>query len=178
MVSKITALYDWKQAAERKLDRYNDFASLLSYNSLTLLFNKHSTDINEPSFQRSLVNSLLTSGIAMEIAGGSEHLISHGLDAVSRRPRMHGLQVGVATYLCALLQNNPSTANVRDILSITGFFNYVKQDPLSKEDFINALQMAPGIKANYYTVLSEPDSFARALQFIDRDPILNQIIRY
>ena len=184
MVSKITALYDWKQAAERKLDRYNDFASLLSYNSLTLLFNKHSTDINEPSFQRSLVNSLLTSGIAMEIAGssrpasGSEHLISHGLDARSRRPRMLGVQVGVATDLCALLQNNPSTANVRDILSITGFFNYVKQDPLSKEDFINALQMAPGIKANYYTVLSEPDSFARALQFIDRDPILNQIIRY
>ncbi len=121
MVSKITALYDWKQAAERGLDRYNDFASLMSYNSLTLLFNKHSTNINETSFQRSLVNSLLTSGIAMEIAGssrpasGSEHLISHGLDAVSRRPRMHGLQVGVATYLCALLQNNPSTSYVRDI---------------------------------------------------------------
>ena len=33
MVSKITALYDWKQAAERGLDRYNDFASLMSYNS-------------------------------------------------------------------------------------------------------------------------------------------------
>lgn len=184
MVSKITALYDWKQAAERDLDRYNDFASLMSYNSLTLLFNKHSTNINETSFQRSLVNSLLTSGIAMEIAGssrpasGSEHLISHGLDAVSRRPRMHGLQVGVATYLCALLQNNPSTSYVRDILSVTGFFNYIKQDPLSKDDFIKALQMAPTIKANYYTVLSEPDSFARALQIIDKDTILNQIIRY
>ena len=183
-VSKITALYDWKQAAERGLDRYNDFASLMSYNSLTLLFNKHSTNINETSFQRSLVNSLLTSGIAMEIAGssrpasGSEHLISHGLDAVSRRPRMHGLQVGVATYLCALLQNNPSTSYVRDILSVTGFFNYIKQDPLSKDDFIKALQMAPTIKANYYTVLSEPDSFARALQIIDKDTILNQIIRY
>ena len=184
MVSKITALYDWKQAAERGLDRYNDFASLMSYNSLTLLFNKHSTNINETSFQRSLVNSLLTSGIAMEIAGssrpasGSEHLISHGLDAVSRRPRMHGLQVGVATYLCALLQNNPSTSYVRDILSVTGFFNYIKQDPLSKDDFIKALQMAPTIKANYYTVLSEPASFARALQIIDKDTILNQIIRY
>lgn len=184
MVSKITALYDWKQAAERDLDRYNDFASLMSYNSLTLLFNKHSTNINETSFQRSLVNSLLTSGIAMEIAGssrpasGSEHLISHGLDAVSRRPRMHGLQVGVATYLCALLQNNPSTSYVRDILSVTGFFNYIKQDPLSKDDFIKALQMAPTIKANYYTVLSEPDSFVRALQIIDKDTILNQIIRY
>ena len=184
MVSKITALYDWKQAAEKGLDRYNDFASLMSYNSLTLLFNKHSTNINETSFQRSLVNSLLTSGIAMEIAGssrpasGSEHLISHGLDAVSRRPRMHGLQVGVATYLCALLQNNPSTSYVRDILSATGFFNYIKQDPLSKDDFIKALQTAPTVKANFYTILSEPNSFARALQFIDKDPILNQIIRY
>ena len=67
MVSKITALYDWKQAAERKLDRYNDFASLLSYNSLTLLFNKHSTDINEPSFQRSLVNSLLTAALPWKL---------------------------------------------------------------------------------------------------------------
>jgi len=184
MVSKITALFDWKQAAERGLDRYNDFASLMSYNSLTLLFNKHSTDINETSFQRSLVNSLLTSGIAMEIAGssrpasGSEHLISHGLDAVSKRPRMHGLQVGVATYLCALLQNNPSTAHVRDILSVTGFFAYIKQDPLGKDDFIKALQAAPAVKANFYTILSEPDSFARALQFIDKDPVLNQIIRY
>lgn len=184
MVSKITALYDWKKASEKGLERYSDFASLMSYNSLTLLFNKHSTDINEPSFQRSLVNSLLTSGIAMEIAGssrpasGSEHLISHGLDAVSRRPRMHGLQVGVATYLCALLQDNPSTANVRDILTVTGFFSYIKQDPLSKDDFIKALQLAPSIKSNYYTVLSEPDSFARALQFIDKDPILNQIIKY
>lgn len=184
MVSKITALYDWKCASEKGLDRYNDFSSLMSYNSLTLLFNKHSTDINDPSFQRSLVNSLLISGIAMEIAGssrpasGSEHLISHGLDAVSRRPRMHGLQVGVATYLCALLQNNPSTDNVREILCATGFFDYVKQDPLSKDDFIKALQLAPTIKANYYTVLSEPDSFARALQYLDKDNILNQLIKY
>ena len=184
MVSKITALYDWKQAAEKKLDRYNDFASLMSYNSLTLLFNKHSTDINAESFQRSLVNSLLTSGIAMEIAGssrpasGSEHLISHGLDAISKRPRMHGLQVGIATYLCALLQNNPSTSGLRDILTATGFFAYVQQDPLSKEEFIKALQMAPNIKSNFYTILSEKDSFARALQILDQDPILNQLIRY
>ncbi len=63
-------------------------------------------------------------------------------------------------------------------ISVTGFFNYIKQDPLSKDDFIKALQMAPTIKANYYTVLSEPDSFARALQIIDKDTILNQIIRY
>ena len=34
MVSKITALSDWKEAANRKLERYSDFASMLAYNSL------------------------------------------------------------------------------------------------------------------------------------------------
>ena len=43
MVSKITALADWKEAANRKLERYSDFASMLAYNSLDLLFIKHST---------------------------------------------------------------------------------------------------------------------------------------
>ena len=67
---------------------------------------------------------------------------------------------------------------MRDYFICYRIFNYIKQDPLSKDDFIKALQMAPTIKANYYTVLSEPDSFARALQIIDKDTILNQIIRY
>lgn len=184
MVSKVTALFDWKQAAARGLDRYNDFASMMAYNSLDLLFLKHSSDISRPEFQRSLVTSLLISGIAMEIAGtsrpasGSEHLISHALDSLSKRPRMHGLQVGVATYLCALLQNNPNTDSVREILTQTGFFAYVLQDPLSKEEFIKALQLSPTIKCNYYTILSEPDSFARALQILDKDPILNKLVKY
>lgn len=99
----------------------------MAYNSLDLLFIKHSFDVKAPEFQRSLTNSLLISGIAMEIAGtsrpasGSEHLISHALDQVCRRPQMHGLQVGVATYLCALLQNNPTVESVREVLLNTGF---------------------------------------------------------
>lgn len=184
MISKVTALHDWKKASDKGLDRYNDFASMMAYNSLDLLFLKHSTDISSPEFQRSLVNSLLTSGIAMEIAGtsrpasGSEHLISHALDSVSKRPRMHGLQVGVATYLCALLQNNTNIEGVREMLTSTGFFDYIMQDPLSKEEFIKALQLSPTIKGNYYTILSEADSFAKSLQFIDKDPILNKLIKY
>lgn len=127
MVSKITALADWKEAANRKLERYSDFASMLAYNSLDLLFIKHSFDINAPEFQRSLTTSLLMSGISMEVAGtsrpasGSEHLVSHALDEVCARPQMHGLQVGTAAYLCALLQNNPSTGGLRDILAKPAF---------------------------------------------------------
>ena len=183
MISKVTALVDWKEAALRGQARYNDFASMMSYNSLDLLFLKHSADIEAPEFQRSLTNSLLTSGIAMEIAGtsrpasGSEHLISHALDKISQKPKMHGLQVGVATYLCALLQNNNETEGVKNFLTTTGFFDFVKQDPFTKDEFIKALEIAPTIKNNYYTVLSEPDSFDRAVLLVEKNEILRELIK-
>ena len=81
MISKVTALWDWKKAFQKGYERYNDFASLMAYNSLDLLFIKHSFDVKAPELQRRLTNSLLISGIAMEIAGtsrpasGSEQLI-------------------------------------------------------------------------------------------------------
>ncbi len=182
MVSKITALSDWKTAFKKGSERFNDFASLMAYNSLDILFLKHTFDIRSPEFQRSLANSLLISGLSMEIAGtsrpasGSEHLISHALDAVSRNPKMHGIQVGAATYLCALLQNNDNFADVRSVLTNTGFLDFVRQAPFDKKEFLEALKKAPEIKKNYYTVLSEPDAFARAVRLLDTDEILRQII--
>ena len=183
MISKVTALWDWKKAFQKGFERYNDFASLLAYNSLDILFIKHSFDIHSPEFQRSLTNSLLISGIAMEVAGtsrpasGSEHLISHALDALSKYPQMHGLQVGVATYLCALLQDNPTTDGVREVLTRTGFFDFAAQHPFDREEFLAALRMAPTIKKDYYTVLSEPESFCRAAELLKKDEILRAVVR-
>ncbi len=183
MISKVTALWDWKEAFRLGFERYNDFASMMAYNSLDLLFLKHSSDVTSREFQRSLVTSLMISGISMEIAGtsrpasGSEHLISHALDNLSKRPRMHGLQVGVATYLCALLQNNPSTQGVKEILEKTGFFAKVAADPLDKKEFLEALKAAPSIKQDYYTILSEPQSYERAVAFIAEDSVLQSLIK-
>ena len=182
MFSKVSALWDWKQAFLKGYERYNDFASMLSYNSLDLLYLRHSSNIKTQQFQRSLVNSLLYSGIAMEIAGtsrpasGSEHLVSHALDGISSRPHMHGLQVGVAGYLCAMLQDNSETSGLREMLTVTGFFDFVAADPLNKDDFIKALKAAPSIKNGYYTVLSEKDSFEKALRLMDEDGILRRLI--
>ncbi len=183
MASKVTALWDWKEAFNKGFERFNDFASLLAYNSLDLLFLKHSFDIYSPEFQRSLANSLLTSGISMEVVGnsrpasGSEHLISHALDAVSRQPKMHGIQVGVATYLCALLQKNDHTESLKTILENTGFWDFVRENPFSKSEFLEALALAPKIKQDYYTILSEPNSMDKAIQLIETDEILKTIIK-
>ncbi|GHV01122.1 glycerol dehydrogenase [Campylobacterota bacterium] len=183
MVSKITALVDWKEAFNRGFEHLNDFASMLAYNSLDLLFLKHSYDIYAPEFQRSLASSLTTSGIAMEVAGssrpasGSEHLISHALDQICAKPRLHGIQVAIAAYLCALLQNNPNVDLLNEILEKTGFWEFASGDPIAKDEFIAALKSAPSIKTDYYTILSEDSSLDRAIEFIENDAILRKVIR-
>jgi len=183
MVSKTTALRDWRTARNKGLARFVDLAAVLAYNSLDILFLKHSLDIHGEYFQRSLASSLTMSGLAMEIAGssrpasGSEHLISHALDAISAKPRLHGIQVGVATYLCALLQDNRHTEDVRLVLEQTGFLAHVYAHPFDYDPFVEALRLAPTIKRDFYTVLSEAESFDRAINFIKTDEILQGMIR-
>ena len=182
MLSKITALRDWQDARDRGLERYVDFSAMMAYNSLDILFLKHSFNIRSEEFQRSLATSLVVSGLAMEIAGssrpasGSEHLISHALDEVCKKPQMHGIQVGVATYLCALLQDNMQVHSIEVVLRETGMLSFIAQNPLSYQEFTEALRLAPTIKSNYYTVLSEPDSYNRALEYIVSDDVLKTVI--
>ena len=182
MLSKATALKDWQIARDKGLTRYVDFAAMMAYNSLDILFLKHSFDISSVNFQRSLASSLMISGLAMEIAGssrpasGSEHLISHALDELCAKPKMHGIQVGVATYLCSLLQNNAQAEAIKDVFEMTGFCSFVQKDPFNYQEFVEALKLAPSIKSNFYSVLSEPDSFDRALKFIESDGLLKSVI--
>lgn len=182
MLSKITALKDWKTARDKGFDRFVDFSSILAYNSLDILFLKHSYDIHNEQFQRSLASSLMMSGLSMEIAGssrpasGSEHLISHALDEVCEKPKMHGIQVGTATYLCALLQNNENIEDIKIVIEKTGFLKCIQNDPFNYMEFIEALKLAPTIKSNYYTILSEYDIYDRALDFIKNDELLKTVI--
>lgn len=182
MVSKTTAMEDWRTARDKKLARFVDFAGVLAYNSLDIMFLKHSFNIYSEGFQRSLASSLTMSGLAMEMAGssrpasGSEHLISHALDMISKTPRIHGIQVGVATYLCALLQDNFLADDIKFVLERTGFADYVRNNPLDYTEFAEALKLAPTIKRNFYTVLSEPGNLDRGLEFIKTDIFLQAAI--
>ena len=59
-------------------------------------------------------------------------------------------------------------------LNLGDFF--VTKNPFDKADFIEALHIAPSIKNNYYTILSEPDSFEKAVELIENDEILKKLI--
>lgn len=181
LISKITSGWDWKMAVDKGHEDFNDFSYLISQNTVIDFLNYQKQDIRSNKFIYHLVNSLLMSGISMEIAGssrpasGSEHLISHSLDMISKKPKMHGLQVGFATYICSYLQNN-QFGLVKDFLINTGFFEHLYESPLDKATFIEAIKKANTVKENFYTILSDSGTEGRAIDFINTDPICQKIL--
>ena len=119
----------------------------------------------------------MLNGIAMEVcnssrpASGSEHLISHALDQISARPRLHGLQVGVAAYIVSMLQGE-QTGTIRTLFEASGFWEMVRSDPFCKAEWIEAVRMAPTIKKGFYTVLSSRDCVDEIRALLENDVIL------
>jgi glycerol-1-phosphate dehydrogenase [NAD(P)+] len=149
----------------------DDFAALLSDATVHQFLGRPSFDVEGA---RLLSTSLMLNGVAMEICGssrpasGSEHLISHALDAISGRPRLHGVQVGVATYLMSLVQENQSE-RIDGLFDETGFWDLVRSDPFSRDEWTRAIRMAPSIKDDFYTVLSQDGAVERAISLLDED---------
>jgi len=172
LVSKLTAIFDWKLAFHRRGEPVNDFAALLSDATVYQFLAQPSFDVEGA---RLLGTALLLSGIAMEICGssrpasGSEHLISHALDAISKRPRLHGLQVGMATYVISRVQNNQSE-RIAQLFDHVGFWSEIRSDPFSLSEWQQAIELAPSIKDDFYTILSQEGSIDEAKKVIQHDP--------
>lgn len=175
MVSKITAVADWKLAFHAEGAPVDDFSVVLADASVQQFLSRPVRDLEGT---RLLATALLLSGISMAVAGssrpasGSEHLISHALDSMSRHPRLHGIQVGTATYLVSLLQQNHSTA-IAKTLESTGFWNAIRSDPFDFREWMEACRLAPQIKPGYYTVLSSRDCIPEIADAIRTDPTLS-----
>src|SRR5262249_22662043 len=144
LVAKFTAVRDWKLAYHASGEAVDDFAALMSDGTIVSYIGHAAFD--EEGI-RLLATALLLNGIAMEICGssrpasGSEHLISHALDATSARPRLHGLQVGVASYLVSILQGE-NTERIGRLFETTGFWDAISSDPFSRAEWLAAVRMA------------------------------------
>lgn len=174
LVAKLTAVNDWKRAFHHKGEPVNDMAALLS-DATVYQF------IAAPTFDEAgtklLATALMFNGIAMEICGssrpasGSEHLISHALDKIAARPKLHGLQVGFAAYIVSRLQKN-SSETIDALFRKTGFWDAIKSDPFSRDEWLEAVRIAPEMKENYYTILSAKNCLPECEKIIDTDPVL------
>ncbi|MDD2310520.1 MAG: iron-containing alcohol dehydrogenase family protein [Desulfuromonadaceae bacterium] len=174
LAAKLTAVRDWKLAFHAVGEPVNDFSALLSD---ATVFQFISRPARDQEGARLLGTSLMLNGIAMEVCGssrpasGSEHLISHALDRISARPRLHGLQVGVAAYIVSRLQGG-QTDTIRNLFETSGFWNAVRRDPFSSAEWIEAVRQAPTVKKDFYTVLSSRDCVDEIRVMLESDAAL------
>ena len=180
MAAKITALYDWKYEGDHGYAEVNDFA-MIAKKAVNSFVRTPFHDIKEDLFLRELLDSLAMSGIANEIAGssaptsGSEHLISHALDKLLEQPQLHGVQVGIATYLMSLVQEH-RYKRVDTIFTQTGFWKYVEALQMKRRDFEDAIDMAPAIKPFRHTYLHEEIYREKAKELLRTDIHLRKIL--
>lgn len=171
LVAKLTATFDWKRAFHVRGEPVDDFALLLSDATVYQFLARPIFDLEGA---RLLGTSLMLNGIAMEVCGssrpasGSEHLISHALDQVTGGTHLHGLQVGVATYIMSRVQEN-QTEQIARVFDQTGFWEAVRQAPFSRVTWLEAVRLAPRMKEDFYTVLSEAEAIPRVTRILETD---------
>lgn len=180
MVAKITSLYDWLFESEKGYSVMNDFSVMIAKKAVNSFVRTPFESIRDDLFLRELVDSLAMSGIANEIAGGStptsgsEHLISHALDKMLETPQLHGVQVGIATYLMSRVQNH-RYVRVNAIFEKTGFWDYVSTLNLNRDDYEKAIDMAPSIKPHRHTYLHEEEYRELAKKILREDEVLKRV---
>ncbi|MBP2626584.1 MAG: 3-dehydroquinate synthase [Firmicutes bacterium] len=181
LVSKITAIQDWFFEEKNLNITIDDFAVMIAKKSVNSIVHTTFANIKEDFFLKELIDSLTMSGISMEIAGnsapasGSEHLISHALDKFVDIPELHGIQVGVATYIMSKVQGHRQQ-RVHDFLQETGFFAHVKELRMTKKNFARAIDFAPTIKPYRYTYIHSKEHREYAKNLLTEDHVLQEIL--
>lgn len=164
LLANISAVADWELACRRGLERMDDFARLLALAGAEamLRFSDGATGADLRSYEllETLINGLVLSGVAMEIAGssrpasGAEHLFSHALDRVAARPAMHGTQVGLGTLLMTHLRGEDPD-RLRDGMGRLGLPLRAREAGIVDSEVVEGMLCARETRPDRYTLLSE-----------------------
>lgn len=162
LLSNLSALQDWKLAAEHVDDVIDDFAWYLAESSVEQLFlitnNHQDHDLTSPQVLEALAQGLVMSGMAMTIAGtskpcsGAEHKFSHALDKLFGGVGTHGEQVAVGTVIASLLRDAPLEKTL-EIFRRFGVPYRPKDIGLDLDKGLQALTEAPAMRPDRYTIL-------------------------
>ena len=175
------AVRDWRLAAAAGDREVDDFAALLAQAAADLVVG---TDVSalgdgrlETPFLERLLEGLVLSGLAMEIAGssrpcsGAEHLISHALDVLRPGTAHHGEQVAFGALVSARLQGADWPA-LRAFMVSAGMERATRGFALSEEALAETIRAAPSTRPGRYTVLDEADLSEPALGLILQEVIV------
>ncbi|ALU11425.1 glycerol-1-phosphate dehydrogenase [Ignicoccus islandicus DSM 13165] len=162
LLGKFSAVKDWRLAHKLKGEYYGSYAASLSLMSAKHVL-KYLTALKRMDEMgvRILVEGLISSGVAMCIAGssrpasGSEHLFSHALDIVANYPARHGEQVAIGSVMMLYLYDSKYWKKVRKAIEVLGLPRNAKELGVSEDKIIEALLIAHKIRPERYTILGE-----------------------
>ncbi len=159
LISNYTAVRDWELAHRLKGEYYSEYAAALSLMSAKLIVENARTVRDTPQEgARLVVKGLVSSGVAMSIAGssrpasGSEHLFSHALDFLGSKA-YHGEQCGVGTIMMMYL-HNADWKSMRDVLKYIGAPTTAQELGVDRDTVVEALTMCHTLR-DRYTILGE-----------------------
>lgn len=164
IVSNLSALEDWKLAYKYNKEPINELAFMLSKESVMPLLRYRGEDIvTSYDFLFDLTNAIVTSGLAMIIAGntrvssGAEHLISHAIDEYfPEKSTIHGLQVGWAHLLIEKYyrKNDSMYLELDEFFDSIGLKKTFEECiPWKEEEFAELIPYAKKIR-NRYTIFN------------------------
>ncbi len=180
IISNYTAVKDWRLAARLKNVPYSEYAGALSELTAEMLVD--SADSIKDGLEESawiVVKALVSSGVAMSIAGssrpasGAEHLISHQLDRAVDDPALHGHQVGVAAVVTAYLHDGPDGGwrEVRDALAAIDAPTTAAELGVDDATLVAALTSAHEIR-DRYTILGDGISEPAAWEAVEHTGVV------
>lgn len=161
ILSNHTAVRDWQLAHRTQSVPYSEYAGTLAQMTAEMLIeNAGSIRPGHESAAWSVTKALVSSGVAMSIAGssrpasGAEHLVSHRLDRLADSPALHGHQVGVAMLLTAYLQDGGDGlwTRLQQALAQIGAPTTISELGIDEETFIEAVTTCHTIR-DRYTIL-------------------------
>ncbi len=161
VISKAVSVRDWRLAHDVNGEYYGEYAgSLALMGSSLIMSNAQLIQKREEEGYRTLLEALVSCGVAMSIAGssrpcsGSEHLFSHALDMITPNSALHGEQCGVGTIMMARL-HGLDWHEIRESLMVIGAPTTARELGISEEVLLEALVKARMIRPERYTILDK-----------------------
>src|SRR5213593_840919 len=170
IVAKFSAVKDWQLAHKLKNEYYGDYAAELALMSAEFV-TKNAGDIVQRRLEgvRTVVEALISCGVAMSIAGssrpcsGAEHLFSHALDIVAGETSLHGERAGVGAVLTAYSQSS-NWQTIKGFLKEIGAPSTAKELNVTSAQLVKALTIAHTLRPERYTILGETGVTERAAE--------------
>lgn len=159
IISNYTAVLDWELAHRLQDEPFSEYAATLSRMTAQILMD--SPEAIKPELESSVrivVKALVSSGVAMSIAGssrpasGSEHMFSHALDMLAPQPALHGEQCGVGTIMMMYLHGG-DWKTIKQCLEIIGAPTTSEELGIEDKYILEALLVAHKIRPERYTIL-------------------------